>query len=671
MENNKIACVTGASGFIASHICKQLLDKGYIVNATVRDLNNPEKVDHLKSLNHASSRLNLFQSDLMTEHSFDAPVANAEVVFHVAASLPSNGRNTEETVFTPSVVGTDYLMSAVKKTNSVKCICFTSSLTATNPNVTPAIKTEEHYTDVETARKQGKWYNAAKVVCERNLEKFCNANNIRLTIILPTMVYGPYLGPNINATNRNLKAMVSGIVFKSIINDSFSMIDVRDCAAQHIASYEQGDGFHGRFLSVVESLHLEDLMRVWKTFIPSYEIPTKKLYKDEEKATPTQYDLTKMNSLNVKVKTIHEVLMDAFQELMDKGEIPRYDLKNQKIACVTGASGFIASHIVQQLLNKGYTVNATVRDPSAPDKVDHLKKLKHASERLILYKSDLLKDGSFDLPVANAQVIFHAATALLPLAASTNGKMDDQTEEGIFIPTVKGNENIMNSVIKKANNLDCFVFTSSVAATNPNVAPVVKTEAHYTDVETAKREGKWYNAAKVVCERALERFCSTNNIRLAILLPTMVYGPMLQPNINLTMEAMKQSFLGNAFAEIINDSFSMIDVRDCAAQHIAAYEKQESEGRYLSVIESIHLEDLMEIMKYHYPNYQIPSKKTYSDAEKASPSQYNVTKMNTLGVNVRSISDTVQGIVEDLVSKGYLPEKKEIGNGRIKVASKM
>ena len=67
----------------------------------------------------------------------------------------------------------------------------------------------------------------------------------------------------------------------------------------------------------------------------------------------------------------------------------------------------------------------------------------------------------------------------------------------------------------------------------------------------------------------------------------------------------------------------------------------------------------MEIMKYHYPNYQIPSKKTYSDAEKASPSQYNVTKMNTLGVNVRSISDTVQGIVEDLVSKGYLPEKKE------------
>ena len=184
-------------------------------------------------------------------------------------------------------------------------------------------------------------------------------------------------------------------------------------------------------------------------------------------------------------------------------------------------------------------------------------------------------------------------------------------------------------------------------------------------------EGKWYNAAKVVCERALERFCSTNNIRLAILLPTMVYGPMLQPNINLTMEAMKQSFLGNAFAEIINDSFSMIDVRDCAAQHIAAYEKQESEGRYLSVIESIHLEDLMEIMKYHYPNYQIPSKKTYSDAEKASPSQYNVTKMNTLGVNVRSISDTVQGIVEDLVSKGYLPEKKEIGNGRIKVASKM
>ena len=43
------------------------------------------------------------------------------------------------------------------------------------------------------------------------------------------------------------------------------------------------------------------------------------------------------------------------------------------VVCITGASGYIASHIVAQCLEKGMTVRATVRDPTAAEKVDHLK----------------------------------------------------------------------------------------------------------------------------------------------------------------------------------------------------------------------------------------------------------------------------------------------------------
>ncbi|RVW22683.1 Dihydroflavonol 4-reductase [Vitis vinifera] len=67
-----------------------------------------------------------------------------------------------------------------------------------------------------------------------------------------------------------------------------------------------------------------------------------------------------------------------------------------KVVCVTGAAGFVASWLVKLLLQRGYTVRATVRDPNDPKKTEHLLSLDGAKERLRLFKADLLEEGSFD-----------------------------------------------------------------------------------------------------------------------------------------------------------------------------------------------------------------------------------------------------------------------------------
>ncbi|KAM1064515.1 hypothetical protein EV1_028280 [Malus domestica] len=59
-----------------------------------------------------------------------------------------------------------------------------------------------------------------------------------------------------------------------------------------------------------------------------------------------------------------------------------------KLVCVTGASGYVASWLVKLLLRRGYTVKATVRDPSDPKKTEHLLSLDGAKERLHLFKAD-------------------------------------------------------------------------------------------------------------------------------------------------------------------------------------------------------------------------------------------------------------------------------------------
>ncbi|KAM1127610.1 hypothetical protein ACFX2I_037554 [Malus domestica] len=68
-RGTKVVCVTRASGYIGSWLVKLLLQRGYIVRATVRDPNDLKKTEHLLSLDGAKERLHLFKaSDTRKRH---------------------------------------------------------------------------------------------------------------------------------------------------------------------------------------------------------------------------------------------------------------------------------------------------------------------------------------------------------------------------------------------------------------------------------------------------------------------------------------------------------------------------------------------------------------------------------------------------------------------------
>ncbi|BAT91176.1 hypothetical protein VIGAN_06248800 [Vigna angularis var. angularis] len=109
----------------------------------------------------------------------------------------------------------------------------------------------------------------------------------------------------------------------------------------------------------------------------------------------------------------------------------------EKVVCVTGASGFIASWIVKFLLQRGYTVRATVRNPANHEKVDHLLKLDGAKERLHLYKADLLEEGSFDSAFEGCYGVFHTASRVQFVVNDPQKELID--------PAVKGTLNVVKS----------------------------------------------------------------------------------------------------------------------------------------------------------------------------------------------------------------------------------
>ncbi|KAJ0763915.1 putative cinnamoyl-CoA reductase [Helianthus annuus] len=87
--------------------------------------------------------------------------------------------------------------------------------------------------------------------------------------------------------------------------------------------------------------------------------------------------------------------------------------------CVTGAGGYVASWVVQELLAKGYIVHGTVRDPDDEKKNGHLKTLEHAKERLRLFKADLLDYAGLCIAIHGCMGVIHVATPV-PAGKVTN-----------------------------------------------------------------------------------------------------------------------------------------------------------------------------------------------------------------------------------------------------------
>ena len=130
MITNKPICVTGASGFIASYLIRELLDCGYNVRGTVRGLTEGSKYEYLTSLLGAPERLELMQAELLTEGSYDEAIAGCEYIMHTASPYVLDVKDSQHDLVDPALKGTLNVMQACVKAGSVKRVVLTSSVAA-------------------------------------------------------------------------------------------------------------------------------------------------------------------------------------------------------------------------------------------------------------------------------------------------------------------------------------------------------------------------------------------------------------------------------------------------------------------------------------------------------------------------------------------------------------
>eukprot|EP01088_Endostelium_zonatum_P021465 TRINITY_DN8490_c0_g1_i1.p1 TRINITY_DN8490_c0_g1~~TRINITY_DN8490_c0_g1_i1.p1 ORF type:complete len:355 (-),score=95.93 TRINITY_DN8490_c0_g1_i1:52-1047(-) len=321
---------------------------------------------------------------------------------------------------------------------------------------------------------------------------------------------------------------------------------------------------------------------------------------------------------------------------------------NDRTVAVTGASGFIASHIVKQLLEKGYRVRGTVRDPKDPKKVAHLTSLPGAAERLQLFKADLL-DGpeAFDEVFTGAEGVFHTASPL-------SGKTEDEYVK----PALNGTLNVLKAV-EKHPEVKQVMLTSSWAALGGGKGKLpddhVFSEKDWSNEDDQRAAKSYYSLSKTLAERAAWDFAKGKNFKLTTFNPTLVCGYMLQPTINDSVSPIAKILTGEQ-KTISKSGSGLIYVGDVAAAHIAAFENPESEGRHLltsvSVPWRVVVERLREITKGK--NYPIPTEMS-SEGSDYKVTMFDVSKVEKLlGRKLTGLDTMLKDTVASLERQGAL-----------------
>ncbi|MEC8424158.1 MAG: NAD-dependent epimerase/dehydratase family protein, partial [Myxococcota bacterium] len=99
-------CITGATGYVGSHVAASFLAAGIPVHAAVRRPDDPSRTAHLHAMaERYGTRLDLYAADLATPGSFDAALEGCEGLIHVAAVARLTAPDPQRQIVDPSVEG--------------------------------------------------------------------------------------------------------------------------------------------------------------------------------------------------------------------------------------------------------------------------------------------------------------------------------------------------------------------------------------------------------------------------------------------------------------------------------------------------------------------------------------------------------------------------------------
>ncbi|KAH7287569.1 hypothetical protein KP509_32G062900 [Ceratopteris richardii] len=317
-------CVTGGTGFIASHLIKALLDKGYRVRTTTRNINDRNKFEFLWSLEGAKERLHIYEADLLKQGSFDEAVDGVDGVFHVASPvIVSNFQDAEKSFLEPCLNGTRNVLISCSNSPTVKKVVLTSSCSSIRYDYheqkhVPLLN-ESNWSNPDYCKRFHLWYAWAKTLAEMEAWKIAAEKNLNLVVVHPSFVIGPLLSKEPTSTVLLVLGVLKGVL-KAYPNSRMGYVHVDDVIQAHLLAYEDPT-ISGRLICSEHVYHWRQIVDMLRSKYPHYPIPTmcgEELGND----IPHAMDTTKIRNLGLKnFKSLEEMFDDCIASLRSHGHL--------------------------------------------------------------------------------------------------------------------------------------------------------------------------------------------------------------------------------------------------------------------------------------------------------------------------------------------------------------
>jgi dihydroflavonol-4-reductase len=238
-------------------------------------------------------------------------------------------------------------------------------------------------------------------------------------------------------------------------------------------------------------------------------------------------------------------------------------------AFVTGATGFVGTHVARLLEEQGAELRVLVRGSSDLSNLEDLR-----AERVI---GDLRDPGTFAKALAGCEAVFHVAA---------DYRLWIRDPDQMYRSNVEGTRGIL--LAARDGGVRRVVYTSSVATMGP--VPAGDCADENSPVRLEQMIGHYKRSKFMAEEVALQ--AGRNGMNVVVVNPT---TPVGEKDIKPTPTGrIILDFLKKKFPAYVDTGLNLVDVTECARGHLTAFEKGKSGERYILGGENMTLKQILD-----------------------------------------------------------------------------
>jgi dihydroflavonol-4-reductase len=271
--------VTGGSGFIGGWCVIGLLQQGYAVRTTVRNLaREPEVRATLAKAAPNLEGLRFFAADLMSDAGWDEATQGCDYVLHVASPLGVAEPKDPNVLITPAREGAKRAIAAAIKAG-VKRVVMTSSVAACHKTSDgDYVSDETVWTDPKAPKTSA--YTQSKTLAERAAWELIAASGggTTLATVNPSLVLAPVLSGDFSESVQVVQRLLSGKV-PGIPRLGFNIVDARDVADLHIRAMTAPEAAGQRFIAAAHYAWMAEIAAILRAHLgaAANKVPTRKV----------------------------------------------------------------------------------------------------------------------------------------------------------------------------------------------------------------------------------------------------------------------------------------------------------------------------------------------------------------------------------------------------------